>query len=143
MAASPQDKAPPTLAAVVVATAIVAGLTGYYIGQARSIGLFGSSSSKHSSSKAEEDPKHGDGDVESSDMSDASSGGGDELGELESFAEHSEECKLVLVVRTDLGMTKGKRGHVFLITLELPAISQHFIKSLPAVHAALLRPTCS
>lgn len=32
-------------------------------------------------------------------------------GELQDFTSSSEECKLVLVVRTDLGMTKGKLQH--------------------------------
>ncbi len=103
MAASPQDKGPPTVAAIVVATAIVSGLTGFYIGQARSLGLFGGSASKHAASNKE--PHE-----EESDMSDASSeGGDDELGDLKTFADATEECKLVLVVRTDLGMGKGKR----------------------------------
>lgn len=34
-------------------------------------------------------------------------GDGDEQGELQDFKGSDEECKLVLVVRTDLGMTKG------------------------------------
>jgi len=91
------------VAAIVVATAIVSGLTGFYIGQARSLGLFGGSASKHAASNKE--PHE-----EESDMSDASSeGGDDELGDLKTFADATEECKLVLVVRTDLGMGKGKR----------------------------------
>ena len=139
MAASPQDKSLPSLASVALATAIVAGLTGYYIGQARSIGLFGGSSSKQVSHNVR-DGKHED---ESSDMSDASSEGGDahELGDLKTFADAREECKLVLVVRTDLGMTKGKCGHVFLITFDFPRLPQYLINSLPAVYAALHRPT--
>lgn len=100
MAASPQG--PPTVAAIIVATAIVSGLTGYYVGQARSLGLFGGSTPKHAASNKE--PHE-----EESDMSDASSEGGDELGDLKTFADATEECKLVLVVRTDLGMGRGKR----------------------------------
>lgn len=34
-------------------------------------------------------------------------------GELSDFSGMNEECKLVLVVRTDLGMTKGTRGPSF------------------------------
>lgn len=102
MAASPTQ--PPSVAAVAVATAIVSGLTGYYIGQARSIGLFGGSTPGSTSAvlsgKQDLDP----------DISDASDDASDaqELGELQTFAEGREECKLVLVVRTDLGMTKGE-----------------------------------
>ncbi|KAK5175194.1 uncharacterized protein LTR77_000331 [Saxophila tyrrhenica] len=109
MPASPQDKAPPSLAAVAVATAIIAGLTGYYIGQARSIGLFGGSSSpKQAKSRHGKQEEEEEEEEESSDMSDGSSEGGDELGDVKSFADSNEECKLVLVTRTDLGMTKGK-----------------------------------
>lgn len=104
MAAPPKQE--PSVAAVAVATAIISGLTGYYIGQARSIGLFGGSSSSHARS-ASSKGKHDD----ESEISDASSDASDdaqELGDLKTFAEGGEECKLVLVVRTDLGMTKGE-----------------------------------
>ena len=39
--ANVQDRGPPSAAAIAIATAIVSGLTGYYLGQARSIGVFG------------------------------------------------------------------------------------------------------
>jgi hypothetical protein len=102
MALPPKQE--PSIAAIAVATAIISGLTGYYIGQARSIGLFGGSSS---TSPTLSDTKKQD---ETSDISDAGSDASDapELGDLKTFEGGNEECKLVLVVRTDLGMTKGE-----------------------------------
>ena len=107
MAANPADKAAPTTLAVVVATAIISGITGYFIGQGTSIGLFGTSSGSGSSKSARTFHAPAQDDTDS-DISDAASDAGDELADLKSFATGSEECKLVLVVRTDLGMTKGK-----------------------------------
>jgi len=102
--ASVQDRGTPSTSAVVIGTAIVAGLTGYYLGQARTIGVFGKAVTRPSGPSDEE-----------SDISDAdAAGSGDEdddvqdLGELKTFPGSTEECKLVLVVRTDLGMGKGK-----------------------------------
>lgn len=101
--ASVQDRGTPSTSAVVIGTAIVAGLTGYYLGQARTIGVFGKAVTRPSGPSDEE-----------SDISDAdAAGSGDEdddvqdLGELKTFPGSTEECKLVLVVRTDLGMGKG------------------------------------
>lgn len=101
-----QDRGPPSTLAVVIGTAIVAGLTGYYLGQARAIGVFGNPVTRPSGPSDEE-----------SDISDAdAAGSGDEdedvqdLGELKTFPGSTEECKLVLVVRTDLGMGKGTCG---------------------------------
>jgi hypothetical protein len=42
-------------------------------------------------------------------------------GELADFAGVNEECKLVLVVRTDLGMTKGAYCLYFLVCYKQPA----------------------
>lgn len=95
------EKPPPSALAIAFGSAIVAGLAGYFLGQAQSIGVF--SSSKPISSTAAE-----------SDLSDAESASDeeedeedDEIKGLEGFEDSDEECKLVLVVRTDLGMTKG------------------------------------
>ncbi|KAK5111986.1 hypothetical protein LTR62_004520 [Meristemomyces frigidus] len=101
-----EGRGPPSTANIAMASAIVGGIAGYYLGQARSIGLFGSSAMSRSVPGDEKD--------EASDISDAAEASGDEeddvqdLGELKSFATSTEECKLVLVVRNDLGMTKGK-----------------------------------
>lgn len=91
-----EHHSPPTTASIALACALIAGVTGYFLGQARSIGLFGGSISgpKHREQKGEAET-----DDDSSDE--------DEAQDLGEFADNNEECKLVLVVRTDLGMTKG------------------------------------
>ena len=100
--ANVQDRGPPSAAAIAIGTAIISGLTGYYLGQAKSIGLLGGSpSGRLGIGHLQQD--------EESDLSDADSESGDVLHEeLKNFSDSSEECKLVLVVRTDLGMQKGK-----------------------------------
>lgn len=56
----------------------------------------------------------------------------EERGELSSFASHYEECKLVLVVRTDLGMTKGK------IAAQCSHATLACYKSLKAINSPVL-----
>ena len=51
--------------------------------------------------------------------SEGSDGDGEEGDGLEAFEGSREECKLVLVVRTDLGMGKGTRAHAHLGTIYL------------------------
>ncbi|KAF5858163.1 Gluconate transport-inducing protein [Aspergillus alliaceus] len=99
---------PSSTTAYVVATAIIAGVTGYFIGQGASLGLFSSNEKEgwpnsynvkvpqHSSDEEDDDEEESDSEEE---------GDGSELA---SFDKNNEEVKLVLVVRTDLGMTKGK-----------------------------------
>lgn len=107
--AAPLNHIPPTTAAYVIATAIVAGVTGYFIGQGASLGLFrekqgwpnGYDVKVHKDSSDEE----ADGEDSEEYESDGEEEGNGE--ELSSFKENEEEVKLVLVVRTDLGMTKG------------------------------------
>ncbi|OQD73155.1 hypothetical protein PENDEC_c016G01951 [Penicillium decumbens] len=102
------DRVHPTTTAYVIATAIVAGVTGYFIGQGASLGLFkekqgwpnGYDVKVHKGSSDEES------DSEEEEESDEEDEGNGE--ELASFAGNVDEVKLVLVVRTDLGMTKGK-----------------------------------
>nr|POE65932.1 putative peptidyl-trna hydrolase 2 [Quercus suber] len=107
--ANGQDQAPPSLAAVAVASALIAGVVGYYVGQGQSLGLFGRADARASASAQHSGNDHKDSD---SDMSDLGSADEDDdmqdLGELQTFPGNREECKLVLVVRTDLGMSKGK-----------------------------------
>jgi len=106
--ANVQDRGPPSTTNIVLATAIVSGLAGYYFAQARSIGVFGGQSITRTVAAA--DSK--DSDV-SDDEGSASPDEDDDvqdLGELKSFAGNTEECKLVLVVRKDLGMSPGKIG---------------------------------
>lgn len=93
---------------------------GYLVGQASSLGLVGSGTRKsgaksswpnsydvtiHPDSSDEELMKSLKGDGVPGSVDDESE---DETqGELKSFTDNKEECKLILVVRTDLGMTKG------------------------------------
>ncbi|KAJ5168910.1 peptidyl-tRNA hydrolase 2 [Penicillium canariense] len=108
--AAPLDRFPPTTAAYVIATAIIAGITGYFIGQGASLGLFrekqgwpnGYDVKVHKDSSDEEEDNEDSEDYES----DSEEEGNGE--ELSNFKDNAEEVKLVLVVRTDLGMTKGK-----------------------------------
>jgi PTH2 family peptidyl-tRNA hydrolase len=103
------DRLPPTTTAYVIATAILAGVTGYFIGQGASLGLLSSSERKswpnsydvrvHRDSSDEDEDEEDETDSEDEDEGDG--------GELASFKDNVDEVKLVLVVRTDLGMTKG------------------------------------
>jgi hypothetical protein len=88
----------PSTANIAVACAIVAGVTGYMIGQAKSLGLFGGSPISTPSQRKEKAAEESD---ESSDDDDE-----DDTAPAD-FKGNHEECKMVLVVRTDLGMTKG------------------------------------
>ncbi|KAF2497670.1 PTH2-domain-containing protein [Lophium mytilinum] len=106
--ASLQERPPPTTASIAIACAIIGGVTGYFLGQGASIGLFGGSSSQkpgHSKEKLDEDEE--DEDESSSDEAEVTSA---QKNFMAKDAHIKEECKLVLVVRTDLGMTKGKIG---------------------------------
>src|SRR2546421_18782 len=89
-----QDMQQPSTANIAIACAIIAGSLGYFIGQGKSLGLFGGSPIS-----APPQRKRSASYEDSSDE--------DESAPSE-FPDHLEECKLVLVVRTDLGMTKGK-----------------------------------
>ncbi|KAL8936166.1 MAG: hypothetical protein Q9211_004317 [Gyalolechia sp. 1 TL-2023] len=129
---------PPSTTSIVVATAILAVALGYFIGQGSSLGLFGSTwfagkgiakkpkkswpnsydVTIHPDSSDEEVFKQirgADLGIESEESSKNSSEDeeaevalGQKQGDLKNFEGNKEECKLVLVVRTDLGMGKGK-----------------------------------
>lgn len=110
--ANVQDRGPPSAAAIAIGSAIVAGITGYFLGQASSIGLFGKTDSrapaarltqregvaKPDDAETQSDDDDGEDDDDDSDVQD--------LGELQTFPGNTEECKLVLVVRSDLGKPK-------------------------------------
>ncbi|KAI9802483.1 MAG: hypothetical protein M1825_002868 [Sarcosagium campestre] len=99
MASQDAIRPAPTVAAAAIATAIISGLLGYFLGQGSSLGLFGSNSTSRSSKREPEDS-----DEESNDDDD-----GGKNDSLSDFSSHgSNEYKLVFAVRTDLGMTKGK-----------------------------------
>ncbi|KAM3418882.1 hypothetical protein BST61_g4845 [Cercospora zeina] len=122
MSQPPLDRPLPSAASYAVAAAIVAFTTGYFVGSARSIGLFGRSPARPATSAVRLDS---DSDDAASDSDESAH----DLGELQAFDGNNEECKLVLVVRTDLGMTKGKMaaqcGHATL------ACYKAFLRSNP------------
>ncbi|TKA69380.1 hypothetical protein B0A49_07050 [Cryomyces minteri] len=99
--ASLQERSPPSTAAIAIATGIIAAFGGYFLGQASSLGLFGTTETPVSKDAKLDDSSESSSDEERDD-------GSDEQEDLRSFPGNHEECKLVLVVRTDLGMTKGK-----------------------------------
>lgn len=122
MSSLPNQPPPPSTAAIVFATAILSALGGYFIGQGVSIGLFSRSSAKKQSWPNSYDvtihPDSSDEEVMKSlqregvdrnaeEDEDSDSEPDYEPGELSTFEGNKEECKLVLAVRTDLGMTKG------------------------------------
>lgn len=114
--ANVQDRGPPSAAAIAIGTAIVAGVTGYFLGQASSIGLFGKSdtrapaarlSQREGVAKPDEAETESDDDAgEDDDDDDDDDSDVQDLGELQTFPGNTEECKLVLVVRSDLGKQK-------------------------------------
>ncbi|KAF2460458.1 peptidyl-tRNA hydrolase PTH2-domain-containing protein [Lineolata rhizophorae] len=95
--ASIQDRPPPSALALAVAAAIVAGIGGYFLGQASSLGLFGNSKSSRAAKQ-----------TQPASSSEGESEGEEAQADIADFSSNREECKLVLVVRSDLGMTKGK-----------------------------------
>ena len=124
--ANVQDQGPPSAAAIAIGTAIVSGLAGYYISQARSIGLFGGPPPNRNSTMR----SGREGQDEESDLSDTDPESGDDFGELKTFPDSSEECKLVLVVRTDLGMGKGKYGSYIPFTLHIPFYARRLLECI-------------
>ena len=95
-----QDGTQPSTANIALACAILAGVTGYFLGTAKSLGLFGGSPISKPRQRESEKAQ------ESEDESGFSEEEDDDTAPAE-FPGHTEECKMVLVVRTDLGMTKG------------------------------------
>lgn len=111
------DRTTPSTAAYVVATAILAGITGYFIGQGSSLGLFSNKEKEGWPNSYNVKPHldSSDEDYESEEEEDSEEEG--DGTELANFDSSNEEVKLVLVVRTDLGMTKGKHIPVFNFTI--------------------------
>jgi PTH2 family peptidyl-tRNA hydrolase len=110
--ANVQDRGPPSAAAIAIGSAIVAGITGYFLGQASSIGLFGKTDSRTPAARLtqrEGVAKPDDAETQSDDDDDDDDDDSDvqDLGELQTFPGNTEECKLVLVVRSDLGKQKS------------------------------------
>ncbi|KAA8648783.1 hypothetical protein EYZ11_004910 [Aspergillus tanneri] len=102
------DRLPPSTTAYVVATAIIAGITGYFLGQGASLGLFSPREKEGWPSSYDVKVHQDSSDEEGDDEDDSEEEDEGDGGELASFENNDEEVKLVLVVRTDLGMTKGK-----------------------------------
>jgi hypothetical protein len=121
MSQPPIPRLPPAASEYGVAGLILGLTLGYLFSQARSIGLLGRSqprpanhhnqhkspSTRSKSARAIVDPTSSASASASSASASDSDDSVQDLGELQSFPGNSEECKLVLVVRTDLGMTKG------------------------------------
>ena len=108
--ANVQDRGPPSAAAIAIGSAIVAGITGYFLGQASSIGLFGKTDSRTPAARLtqrEGVAKPDDAETQSDDDDDDDDSDVQDLGELQTFPGNTEECKLVLVVRSDLGKQKS------------------------------------
>jgi len=124
--ANVQDRGPPSTASIALATAIVSGLAGYYFAQARSIGLFRSVTTRPAAGAAAKESDVSD--AESAAHSDDEDDNVQDLGELKSFADSAEECKLVLVVRTDLGMGKG----MWRERCAIARLGAHILSSRPA-----------
>lgn len=90
------DRIPPSTASYIFATALLAGVTGYFIGQGSSLNIFRSPPNVDDESDLEDEDEDGSEEEEEEDTA-----------ELATFEGNHDEVKLVLVVRTDLGMGKG------------------------------------
>lgn len=114
------DPQPPSTASIAIATAILSALFGYFAGQAKILGLFSSPSStrgnkttnnndrSESSSSSSEDGDSDAANAEKEGQKDDDNEEEEPDQEFDGFPNDADEHKLVLVVRTDLGMTKGK-----------------------------------
>jgi PTH2 family peptidyl-tRNA hydrolase len=121
------DRGPPTPVAMLIATAIISLITGYMLGVGSHLGLlpvpFSSSKSapavtKGKTSKYDDEEESSEEEIDGVLLDHAPNwANGEEADrrdglrmapkEKPKFEDSTEECKLVLVVRTDLGMTKG------------------------------------
>lgn len=130
--ATSANRDPPTTLAYCVATAILAALGGYFVGQASNLGLFSDNTRQRPRSSSFADLKEAAGvqpnepgiisaqkvdEVKSAQEEELEDSDDDEQQDLSGFEDAgNEECKLVLVVRTDLGMTKGKTSTLSVMT---------------------------
>ncbi|KAL5118245.1 hypothetical protein ACEQ8H_003917 [Pleosporales sp. CAS-2024a] len=118
-----QESTQPSTANVAAACALLGAVTGYMLGQAKSLGLFGGSPVSTPGARNEKGTS-----VSEASSDDEDDGNEDDAAPGE-FPDKHEECKMVLVVRTDLGMTKGKIGaqcgHATL------ACYKHFLRTAP------------
>ncbi|KAF2839578.1 PTH2-domain-containing protein [Patellaria atrata CBS 101060] len=99
---SSSDRPPPSNLAILFATCLIVGVSSFFLGQATALGVFsGGRVPIQKAKKSKSEDEESDSEAELDQIF-------DEREELREFPGNSEECKLVLVVRTDLGMTKGK-----------------------------------
>lgn len=131
MSASTQlDRLPPSTAAYVIAAALLAGVTGYFIGQGSSLGFFKTKERKSWPNSYDVKVHRDSSDEEASDEeSEYDSEDEGDGGELATFKDNTDEVKLVLVVRTDLGMTKG----TFSLTANAILSHLHLLESTPCI----------
>ena len=121
MSSIPSGSSSPTTVSIAVATAILGTVAGYMFGAASSLNLSRSAPSEkprkswpnnydvtlHPDSSDEELMAHLKGDKDAAGAEDGESDEEGAEGQLKAFEDAAGECKLVLVVRTDLGMGKG------------------------------------
>merc|ERR1711977_671342 len=146
------DRAPPTPVAMIIGTALIAGISGYLFGIGSGLGLFPNpfvtkEARKRGISNYDDEEESEEEDIDASVLDHAPNwSNGFEADKRDGLRATSvaevkkeeakqgmedvnEECKMVLVVRTDLGMTKGKIaaqcGHATL------ACYKHFLKHDP------------
>src|ERR1700735_3875949 len=93
----PTTASTPSTTSYIIATAILAGVIGYFVGQGASLGLFGGSSSSRRNG-VQKGKEASESDSESETDEDEDEDKENEGGELATFEGNSEEVKLVLVV---------------------------------------------
>ncbi|KAF8454556.1 peptidyl-tRNA hydrolase PTH2-domain-containing protein [Terfezia claveryi] len=93
----------PTVLATILATSILSGAIGYYLGLGSTLLLSRDIPSSSSSSKPAATASSSSPEATESESDTPTS-----TSNIKSFSDVSGECKLVLIVRTDLPMTKGK-----------------------------------
>lgn len=130
MSATAIDSPAPSVLALSISSLLIGLVAGYFIGQGSSIGLFSSRTTSNNPSnksrrKAKDPEKkswpnsydvtvHPDSSADEAEAeaddedSDEVSDSEDDGAEIGHFEGNNDEVKLMLVVRTDLGMTKGK-----------------------------------
>ena len=132
------ERAPPSAVSIVIGTAIIAGISGYMIGIASSLGFFpipfAPKAPRERGISNYDDEEESDGtDIDEGVLDHAPNWANgfeadkkdglrniakpvqkektskkENVEEKKPLGNPNEECKLVLIVRTDLGMTKGK-----------------------------------
>ncbi|KAI1007586.1 hypothetical protein K3495_g639 [Podosphaera aphanis] len=120
---------PATPVAMLISTAIVAGISGYLIGIATSLGLitnpFRPAAKREGVANYDNEDESTEEEVDDLMLDHAPNWTAPTDADT-----HDEECKLVLIVRTDLGMTKGKiAAQCSHATL---ACYKHFLRVNPA-----------